>query len=234
MSWLYLVRHGQAGTRAHYDTLSELGRDQARRLGVHFAAQGLRPARVLAGSLVRQQQTAALAAASDWPAAEVDPGWTEFDLDAVYREIAPQLARVDAEFAHEYAHLERVIDDPENAIHRKWTAGDVKVVRAWISGQIPVTATETWEAFRARVQSAFERAIADHPRDEAVVVFTSATPIGLSVAHLLQLPEAQALRLAGAKLNSACTIFRVRPGETSLFAFNTAPHLPDPALHTFR
>ena len=42
MSVLYLIRHGQAGTREHYDTLSELGRAQARLLGEHLAAQGVR------------------------------------------------------------------------------------------------------------------------------------------------------------------------------------------------
>lgn len=233
MSWLYLVRHGQAGTRAHYDQLSPLGEEQSRRLGEYFAAQGLRPARVLAGSLVRQQETARIAGGADWPAVEIDSGWTEFDLDAVYREVAPKLAAVDAEFAHEYAHLERVMEDPANAIHRKWTQGDVKVVRAWISGQIPVSSTETWAEFEARIKAAFDRTLAAHA-GEAVVIFTSATPIGLSVAHLLGLPAREALRLAGAKLNSAFTTLRVRPGDTSLFTFNAAPHLPDAALHTFR
>lgn len=230
---MYLVRHGQAGTRAHYDTLSEMGREQARLLKEHFAAAGLRPARVLAGSLHRQQETARIVAGSEWPAVEIDPGWTEFDLDAVYREVAPQLAKVDEEFAREYAHLEKVVDDPEHAIHRKWTSGDVKVVQAWISGRIPVSSTETWSAFEARVHAAFDRAIADHP-GEPVVIFTSATPIGLSVARLLSLQQRDAMRFAGAKLNSAFTTIRVRAGDASLFSFNNAPHLVDPSLHTFR
>ena len=234
MSGLYLVRHGQAGTRANYDVLSELGQEQARRLGEYFGAQGVRPARVVAGGLARQRQTAALVAGADWPAMEVDEGWSEFDLDAVYREVAPQLARVDEEFAHEYAHLERVMNDAGNAIHRKWTQGDVKVVRAWISGQIPVKDTETWVEFHQRIRGAWQRLVAGHGEKETVMVFTSATPIGLSVAELLGLPEREALRLAGAKLNSAYTVFRVRPGDVSLFGFNHAPHLPDAALHTFR
>jgi len=39
LSTVYLVRHGQAGTREAYDSLSELGQRQARLLGEHFISQ---------------------------------------------------------------------------------------------------------------------------------------------------------------------------------------------------
>ena len=68
MSVLYLVRHGQAGTRENYDSLSDLGRDQARLLGEHFAQQKIRFDTVYSGSLSRQQATAAEAL----PGANVD------------------------------------------------------------------------------------------------------------------------------------------------------------------
>ena len=58
MSSLYLVRHGQAGLRHNYDTLSDLGRRQAGLLGEYLVAQGVRFAAIYAGALVRQQQTA--------------------------------------------------------------------------------------------------------------------------------------------------------------------------------
>ena len=58
MSTVYLVRHGQAGTRDAYDSLSELGERQARLLGEHFIAQRIRFADTYAGALARQQQTA--------------------------------------------------------------------------------------------------------------------------------------------------------------------------------
>ena len=59
MALLFLVRHGQAsfGT-AHYDRLSDLGRQQSRWLGEYFAERGLRFKRVVAGTLQRQQDTA--------------------------------------------------------------------------------------------------------------------------------------------------------------------------------
>ena len=59
MSVLYLIRHGQAGTRDDYDSLSEMGRVQARLLGEHFRAQGIQFAAAYSGSLARQKATAA-------------------------------------------------------------------------------------------------------------------------------------------------------------------------------
>ena len=58
MSSLYLIRHGQAGTRGHYDALSDLGHRQAYLLGQHLAAQKVPFKAMIAGCLNRQRQTA--------------------------------------------------------------------------------------------------------------------------------------------------------------------------------
>ncbi|MDE3195909.1 MAG: histidine phosphatase family protein, partial [Acidobacteriota bacterium] len=83
MSRVYLIRHGQAGTRQAYDDLSDVGRRQARLLGQHFAAQGIRFSRAYAGGLRRQQQTAEEVASQfpEFPTVEGSAGWNEFDLD---------------------------------------------------------------------------------------------------------------------------------------------------------
>ena len=59
LSSVYLVRHGQAGTRDAYDSLSELGRRQSRLLGEYFLSQGIEFAAAYSGAMLRQQQTAA-------------------------------------------------------------------------------------------------------------------------------------------------------------------------------
>ena len=64
MSVLYLVRHGQAGTREDYDSLSHLGRTQARLLGEYFKAQEISFAAAYSGSLARQSSFGNLAARS--------------------------------------------------------------------------------------------------------------------------------------------------------------------------
>lgn len=221
---IHLIRHGQAGLRSHYDTLSETGALQARALGEALA--GVRFTRVIAGGLRRQQETARAAGFASF---DVDAGWSEFDLDAVYREVAPQIASVDAEFRAEYEGLLKQVADDAHPVHRKWTRGDVTVVRAWVDGRVPVTGTESFVEFRERILGAFSRLAGEEGN---VAVFTSATPIALTLAHLLGVGPGQAMRLAGAILNASYSV--VRPGrEASLFGFNHAAHLP-PDLQTFR
>jgi broad specificity phosphatase PhoE len=221
---IYLIRHGQAGLRSHYDTLSETGAIQAQALGQ--ALQEIDFAYVIAGGLRRQQETARQAGFADF---SIDAGWSEFDLDAVYREIAPRLAAHDAEFRAEYEALQQQIHNDADPVHRKWTRGDVKVVTAWVQGSEPVTHTETFGEFQARILAAFGEAL---EREGNVAIFTSATPIGVSLAHLLSAPQGHAMRLAGAVINASYSV--VKPGHyNSLFGFNHASHLP-PALRTFR
>ena len=62
MSVLTLVRHGQASFDSDdYDQLSDLGKQQARLLGKHWADQRLCIDRVYTGPRVRQKQTAEFA-----------------------------------------------------------------------------------------------------------------------------------------------------------------------------
>jgi broad specificity phosphatase PhoE len=222
---LYLIRHGQAGLRSHYDTLSDTGREQARLLGPALQAEA-RFAHVLTGSLHRQQETARAAGFTGF---EVDAGWSEFDLDAVYREVAPQLAEADAGFREEYELLQRQAKDDGAAVHRKWTRTDIVAIRAWVEGRVAVRETETFAEFAQRIRAAYGRALA---REGNVAIFTSATPIGLVLAEVLETPGVRAMRLAGAVLNASYTVLRRQP-EPALFGFNAAAHLPE-NLRTFR
>jgi broad specificity phosphatase PhoE len=230
MALIYFFRHGQAGTRDDYDRLSPLGQQQARLLGEWIARQGLRIDTVLCGGLRRQQETAALAMPGK---AEVDPGWSEFDLDAVYEQIAPQLAAVDAGFRAHWGELQRSITSGDDGIHRRWTAPDAAVVEAWIHGRFP-TQAESWAAFNERVRGAGAH-FAGLPDAARVAVFTSATPISIWVSEVMGgLGAERTLRFAGASLNTAMTILSARAGRLDLFTFNSVPHLEDQAMHTFR
>ena len=221
---IHLIRHGQAGPRNHYDKLSPTGALQAAELG--RVLNGVAFQHVIAGGLHRQQETARAAGFASF---EIDPGWSEFDLDAVYRELAPRIAGTDPEFRAEYQALQQQLHNEADPVHRKWTRGDVTVVRAWIEGRFQVTQTETFPDFTKRIAEAFARVI---QREGNVAIFTSATPIGLTIAQVLGAHQGQAMRLAGAILNASYSV--VKPGrEPSLFGFNHAAHL-HPDLHTFR
>jgi broad specificity phosphatase PhoE len=251
LSTVYLVRHGQAGTRDAYDSLSELGERQARLLGEHFISQGLRFTSAYAGALTRQQQTAeqVRAAYADagvgFPTVRVDSGWDEFDLGRVYREIAPLLAAEDPEFLREYDEMREKVRVSQGAhgarIHRRWMPCDTKVVEAWLSGRYPYGG-ETWDQFRERVAACrlkMERQENDarkenDARQENILVVTSATPLAIWTGLSLEIFDERIMRLAGAVYNASYTIMRLRKEQLRLFTFNAAPHLAAPGLCTHR
>ncbi len=242
MSVLYLVRHGQAGTRENYDSLSERGRQQARRLGQYFASQGVEFHRVYAGSLARQVATAEEvreAMGGAVPEVVIDPGWDEFDLSHVYREMAPHLCADDPDFRREYAVMQQAMEDSQGAqdapVHRKWNDCDRKAVGAWVLGRYPFTG-ESWAKFVERVQGALGRVAAAclDGGDRNAIVFTSATPIGVSAASTLEIGDQRAMWMAAVLFNASFSTLRVRPQEIRLFSFNAGPHLESAELRTFR
>jgi broad specificity phosphatase PhoE len=238
LSSLYLVRHGQAGTRDHYDALSDLGRRQAQLLGQYLAAQKVQFGAFIAGCLNRQKQTADevwrayRAAGAQAPEIVSDPGWNEFDMTAVFNEFAPRLCEADPQFKQDYDALMRALQDASSPIHHAWTECDTQAMRAWMEGRWPCR-TESWAAFCARVLGCRE-SLAGHGSGDAVAVFTSACPIAIWAANALGVSDGQIMRMAGVLYNSAVTTLRLREGQTMLFTFNGLAHLNDPRHRTFR
>jgi broad specificity phosphatase PhoE len=242
VSRVYLVRHGQAGTRKAYDALSELGRRQARLLGEYFVSEGIQFAAACSGELVRQEETADEVkavyreAGVSFPEIARESGWNEFDLTHVYRALAPRLCVEDPEFAREYhelvAQARAAAEQPEANVNRRWLPCDSKVVEAWTGGQHAYDG-ETWQAFRERVAGCrFKLEPAE--RDANIVVFTSATPIGIWTALAMEIHDERALRLAGVLHNASCTVMRLSDGQLRLHSFNAIPHLCEPGLRTYR
>jgi len=238
MSHVYLIRHGQAGTRQQYDTLSELGRLQARLLGEYLAAQDVCFDAVYSGGMERQNQTAAIvgtayrAAGKQMATVEIQESWREFDLDHVYRAMAPQLSAADAQFKTEYeAMRERaraVADDETAEVHRTWTPCDMQVVEAWLHAKFPYDG-ESWNAFQERVTRA-----PLPPGDGKVAVFTSATPTAIWAGRGLDIFDTRALRIAGVLFNTSISVVRVRGDQLRLFSLNEVPHLSRPEWRTHR
>lgn len=233
-----MARHGQAGLRHAYDTLSELGRTQARLLGEHLVRQNVSFSAVYSGELTRQVETAREAMAAfkrtgiRAPEIELDARWNEFDLDAVSRAVAPRLSADDRKFRAEHEALLRMLEDKNSPAHRSWTKCDTLVVRAWVEGRYEVPG-ESWMAFRERVASNLET-LRRFQAGETVAVFSSATPMAVWVGMALGLNGRHVMRLAGVTYNSALTTLRVREGDLALYSFNATPHLTEPHLRTFR
>jgi broad specificity phosphatase PhoE len=242
VSRVYLVRHGQAGTREAYDALSDVGRRQARLLGEYFVKEKIQFAAACSGALVRQQETAAEVravyreAGVCFPEIAEEPAWNEFDLAHVYRSLAPQLCAEDPEFERDYRELEAqaraAAEQPEASVNRRWLPCDVMIVQAWIRGQHAYDG-ESWQAFRERVRGCWSK-LETVERDANVAVFTSATPIGIWTALAMDVHDERALRLAGVLHNASYTVMRLWDGQLRLHSFNAIPHLDDPELRTYR
>lgn len=228
MQEIYLIRHGQAGLRDDYDRLSELGVQQATLLADWYRGHSIEFDLVISGALRRQKETAAFLS----PAVEVDSHWNEFDLDAVYATVGPQLAAVDEEFRNAHADIVEESKDPTHPVHRQWKPCDIKLIEAWIGSRFE-SACESWPQFLGRIRNAV-RTLDNFPKAQRIALVTSATPIGITTASLFDAPERKCFELAGALHNTSFTILRRRASGLSLGAFNHTPHLPQEKQRTLR
>jgi len=238
VSNLYLIRHGQAGTRGAYDSLSDLGCRQSQLLGHYFRSQDIRFTSSFCGEMCRQQQTAREVKAGygdGFPDVIVDSGWSEFDLDRMYRELAPQMCAGDADFKHEYEAMRQQLsasrEEHDAGVHRRWLPCDTAVVNAWIRNDYPY-AGESWQQFQKRVAACHSRMSSS--RHDNVAVFTSATPIAIWAGLALDIADERVMKIAGVLHNASLTIIQIRDDKLRLFMLNATPHLVSKDLRTFR
>jgi broad specificity phosphatase PhoE len=235
---VYFIRHGQGGSRQDYDCLSDVGREQSKLLGAWLARSSVRFEAAWSGRLNRQRETAEQARDAclrdgvSFPLIQVHTCWDEFDLDAVYRGIGPQIARHDNEFRRQVNDLEEQAMDASSSVHRTWAKCDTTLVRAWIDGCYEF-AGESFEAFVSRVRGGVEVFDIGGP-NRNVAVFTSATPTAVWAGMALELDGRKIMQLAGVTYNTSMTVIRVDRERVRLFQFNTVPHIEIAELLTHR
>lgn len=237
---IHLIRHGQAAFgAADYDQLSELGREQSRLLGAALAPLAGEGDVAICGGMRRHRETAeeclaamfagedpsAAAQASPSPtggrgfgarAPTCDTRWNEFDHVQI-------LARHRPEYAdHERLRADLKVEaDPHRAFQSLFSAA----MQRWAGGEFDHDYDEAWPAFRARCVAAVQAA-ADAAGDARNVwVFTSGGPIAAIAQHLLDAPDAQALRLSWTLVNASHTQVHVARGGLRLSTFNGHAHL---------
>ena len=228
---LYLIRHGQAGSRDNYDLLSSLGKQQAQLLGEHFRAAGISFRAAYAGSMRRQRETAeiVLGAMPEAPEVRSDARWNEFSLEGLWKTLAPHLQAENEQFARDYAALHAA--NPN--VDRVMTSCDVELIRAWMASHPGCDGVEPWKEFRGRVEAP-RRDLAEYGSGESVAVFTSATPTAVWCGSALGIEERKIFRIAGVLYNTSFSTLRLRDDEVTLFSLNNTPHLRDTSLRTFR
>lgn len=202
-----LVRHGQAQTgasdEASYDNLSDLGRDQARWLGHHWADCGQGFDHVVSGSMRRHLQTATELTAPLNLGFAADKRLNEFDYFGLSRSLRDTHALdLPGDRAGFIAHIPQVLS-------------------AWQAGQIR-SEHESYSAFQTRIHAVMAEVEA---RGGRTLLVTSGGVIGTVMRHAmaLQLREFTGVLL---QIRNTSVHRYVKEGQNLyLSTFNATPHL---------
>ncbi|MGG7568115.1 histidine phosphatase family protein [Rhodovulum sp. DZ06] len=212
MTEIYVIRHGQASFGAEdYDVLSALGERQARWLGEHFKARGIRPGRVIHGSLKRQADTAEQIRLglgidkADWPEPEIHEGLNEYDSDALVANWGGLHPRSD--HGDRKGHFRELI----------------KILGAWQAGE--AEGAEPWTAFRDRVADAIRVAAQQTGAEGPVFVSTSGGVIGEVIRQVLDAPPPTWIRVHMQVRNAGYSRLIAGRSGVSVASFNETPHL---------
>jgi len=225
MPTVLLVRHGQASFgAADYDVLSELGRDQADIVAASLAERGYRPARLLSGTLRRQQETAAAFRALGAPAFEVEPRWDEFNTDDVLTHHSDSSLRIQGDGAG------------ETLTNRGFQAALEPALAEWVAHAERSPTSQTWPQFSGAGTAALGDLAADLGPGETAVIVTSGGAIAAVVGALLGAPAEVFAALNRTLVNAGVTKIAIGAGGTNVLSVNDHSHLElvDRELVTYR
>jgi len=240
MSTLHLVRHGQASFFSdNYDELSDIGRQQSRRLAEYWTSRGVAFDRVFCGPRVRQIDTVneirdvyASAGRSLPEIIKID-GLDEYAAEEVLEQALPALLESDPRIRE----LHRRFDATEGRSERQRAFQRMYevVMDRWAAGEVPVDGVENWTEFRERTHAAFLQIAEQSPAGSRVMAVTSGGPIGIAVERATGMPPTMALRTAWMVRNAAVSEFLFSGERFTMSTFNALGHLDDdPAMLTYR
>src|SRR5215467_9734534 len=155
---IYLIRHGQAGSRENYDVLSELGREQAALLGKHLASISLDVTAAYSGTMARQVDTAGIVCealargGTAVPSVVADEKWNEISLAAMYRAMAPRMRIDNPDFDRDLEEMQVLISKDPHTVRGATGRCDAAVMRAWMADRYPDFEGESWALFRERIK----------------------------------------------------------------------------------
>jgi broad specificity phosphatase PhoE len=239
MGRLILVRHAQASfLQQDYDKLSTLGETQARLLGEYWAQRRVIFDRVYTGPRVRQKDTAKLMSDEyrksglESPAPLVVPEFDEYQAEAVVERGLPQLL----ETSTGIRELHRLLQTSASPGERSGNFQKLfeAVTAEWVRGTIPLPGVEPWPEFCSRVNLGLSNIMANGARGEQAAIVTSGGPIAVAMQRALNLSPQHSLQVSWMSRNCSWSEFLYAGDRFTLSAFNTHPHLNDPAALTYR
>lgn len=209
MGVILFIRHGQASFGADdYDVLSEQGHAQARHTGAVLAARGVAPARVIAGGLRRQRETAEGLLAgldrTDVPITQ-DPRWNEYDQFGLLG-LGPEVEEWPEDLAQRNLIFQAALD---------------QALAAWVGGAV-ADGGEAHADFHGRATAALDELKA---MKGTSLVVSSGGVIALVAAHLMGVEPAHWPALNRTMVNASITkVITGRRGAT-LVSLNEHGHL---------
>ena len=221
MPELYLVRHAQASFGADdYDNLSDLGHQQSRWLGEHFAAVGITFDHFINGSMKRHRQTCeGILEGMDVDPATVTPaidaGLNEYDFQALMR-----------------AYTERFPDDAL-VVQTQQAPEDKKVyyrllrlvLNQWQNDNLGTDIPESWSQFKGRVEAAVSAIQTTGGSGDRVLVVSSGGAISTAVGLVLGIPDQKIFDLNLQIKNTSIAQFFYNRDKVNFAGFNSTPHL---------
>ena len=232
MSTLYLVRHAQASFfEDDYDQLSELGCEQARRLGRYFVDGGFAFDAVITGPARRHVDTAAWTARAfqnaDMPFPEpvVVDELDEHSADVILRKSLEDVIG-------DHPRLRTLADAYRGATDRVETQKSFQrlfeaVTKLWIGGEVAAPGVEAYDEFHARVCRGLKKTTFDRPGGSRVLAFSSVGPITVILQQSLDLDHDAALQLGWRLRNCTLSRFLFSGDRLTLDGFNSVAHLEE-------
>lgn len=221
MATIYLIRHGQASFgQENYDELSELGHQQAIRLGQTMGQRISSFDAVCLGTMFRHKQTAENCLdqfGGSFNASElnVNADWNEYDHQDVLRQFRPEFATAKSMMA-----FIREQDNPKKAFENDFNAA----IERWISGAHDSDYVESWTGFVTRVKRAFKTTLEQHAGKNKVAVFTSGGPISLISQALLGVPQEKIMTMNWTLVNCGVTKIVTTGSRVFLSSLNEHTH----------
>lgn len=215
MASIILIRHAQASLgKSNYDELSELGVKQAKILGEYINHAGWQPDRVITGSLIRHQQTAACItqALSHKVSMAQNPHWNEFDFTQLIQ-----------------CYLNTYPDQtPTPGDIRSFFSILKKSMLAWSNNELALEdyKLETWENFSQRITEAILEA-GNETSEKPTIIVSSGGAIAMLLKQILEVNAKTMIELNFQIRNTSFTEILFKPHKQSLVAFNQVNHLSE-------
>jgi broad specificity phosphatase PhoE len=229
MSLIYLIRHGQADSLGkNYDTLTDLGQLQAKRLGEYFLRMRIEFDYAASGSLVRQKQTlegilSPLRQEGNCiPEYQIHDELNEFE-GRMWKEIAARIGREDPEYGlilEKYIELQKSGDPKCRKLFLKIIQ---RILKEWVEGGHKEVFP--FDNYHDTVVS-----ILKHIPEEAnsVLLTTSSTPVAILAGYSLGLTKKDYLPLMKVISNTSYNVFEWTHGNLSPITINSYPHIQYP------